>query len=103
VNFPAVRLLFAFLWLVPGLGFLAVDLATGESHSFRVLGRNVPIYAVAIPLGLLNLSTWYRTRGKPVEPIWLRRRRPDPQRPPGEPDPNFRFDPPAGVDPPPSI
>jgi len=84
------------LWLVPGLGFLAVDLATGESHSLRALGYPIPVYLVAIPLGLFNLSTWYRTRGKAPEPAWLARRRTGRRRPegPGEADPNFRFGPP---------
>jgi hypothetical protein len=95
VNATTLKLLLALLWLIPGVGFLVLDLVTGERHGARVFGRDVPYAWVAIPVGLVNLARWYASRPPRVEPSSLHRRHGERRRapePPAEPDPNFRFD-----------
>src|SRR5438128_2639801 len=85
-----LTLALALLWLIPGVGLLALDAWTGRVHALPFAGRHLPLAVPFLLFGAFNLLRWWVARPAPVRPRPGDRRRRS--RPEGDPDPTFRFD-----------
>jgi hypothetical protein len=85
MNPAAVRLFLTLLWLIPGVGLLIHDLATGRAIIVQLRWWRVPLWAPFLVFAGFDFLRWlWAVRSRPRAP---RRREPE-----GEPDPAFRFD-----------
>lgn len=91
-----LKLVLAFLWLVPGLALLAVETWTGRAVGALPIGNvHIPLSWIFLLFAAFNLLRWWASRAggrrdNPGSHFRDRRRRAiDPE---SEPDPNFRFD-----------
>jgi hypothetical protein len=84
------KLFLALLWLLPGVGLLALEWAIGRVVAVPVGGRQVPLAWPCLLLGAFNLARWYAARRRPAarRPPRRERRR----EAAAEPDSAFRFD-----------
>jgi hypothetical protein len=101
MNPTYFKLLLALLWLVPGLGFLALDAVSGQAHTLSLGTLRVPFAWVFLIFAAFNFVRWWATRSVSTErsPLLERRHRPRPQG--VEPDSAFRFDDPPAPEAPP--
>jgi hypothetical protein len=91
-----LKLVLAFLWLVPGLALLAVETLTGRAIGSLPIGNvHIPLSWIFLLFAAVNLLRWWASRGnRHRNEQWreFRDRRHRPSEPESEPDPNFRFD-----------
>jgi hypothetical protein len=91
-----LKLVLAFLWLVPGLVLLAVETWTGRAIGALPIGNvHIPLSWVFLLFAGFNLLRWWASRGSGRrDEQWraFRERRHRRTEPESEPDPNFRFD-----------
>jgi hypothetical protein len=97
MNPSHFRLVLVLLWLVPGLGLLALDVVSERPLVVLPLGDwSVPLSWVFLLFATFNLLRWWAARparGPAGERASFRdRRRRTAGEPPAEPDPTFRFD-----------
>jgi hypothetical protein len=94
MNPTRLKLFLALLWLLPGLGFLAWDATTGQTHHLPLGKLRVPVGWLFLLFAAFNLVRWWAARPEPM-PLSafaerrLRQRRPHVE---AEPDSAFRFD-----------
>src|SRR5437763_15095491 len=91
------KLFLALLWLVPGVGLLALEWTTGRVVSVTVFRRPLPLAWPCLLLGAYNLARWYAARRTPA-PDW-RPQRPAVRDSEAAPDPTFRFGDPDAPEP----
>jgi hypothetical protein len=93
MNPSAVKLFFALVWLVPGVGFLTHDLLTGHTLSMPFGQLRIPFAVPCLILATFNFLRWWagRPRDKSA-PFTVRTRRVRPDSEPEAPNPAFKFD-----------
>src|SRR5262249_8625305 len=91
-----LKLVLAFLWLVPGLALLAIEAWTGRAIGALPIGNvQVPLSWIFLLFAVFYLLLWWASRaGGRRDEKWQRFRDRRDRRPASksEPDPNFRFD-----------
>jgi hypothetical protein len=97
MNPSAVKLFLALLWLVPGVGLLAHDVATGQAIVLPIGRWSVPLSVPCLVLAAFNFGRWWlgRSRVTAGTPLLPRHRTPR-RESAGKPNPAFRFDDPPG-------
>jgi hypothetical protein len=97
MNPSAVKLFLALLWLVPGVGLLAHDVATGQAIVLPIGRWSVPLSVPCLVLAAFNFVRWWLGRSRVTARrsplVHHRRPRGDAA---SEPNPAFRFDDPPG-------
>ena len=88
-----LKLVLAFLWLVPGLALLVVETWTGRAIGALPIGNvQIPLSWIFLLFAVFNLIRWWASRGRDDRRREFRDRRRRGIDPESEPDPNFRFD-----------